>query len=86
VNENELRDHVIACLHRVAPEADLHSLAPDADLRETLELDSLDFLTFVDELFTRTGVDVPERDYPSVTSLERAVSYLTRRLMDHQPT
>jgi acyl carrier protein len=49
-----------------------------------VELDSMDFLTFVEELFTRTGVDVPERDYPSLTTVERCVTYLSGRLEERQ--
>ena len=76
MNDDDLRDAIARALHRVAPEADVEHLSPDADLREELELDSMDFLTFVDELYGRTGVDVPERDYPLVTSLERCMAYL----------
>jgi acyl carrier protein len=85
VTDNELRTIVLGALHRIAPEADLDALGADVDLREALELDSMDFLTFVDELCTRTGVDVPERDYPSLTSLDRWVSYLAGQI-DAQPS
>jgi acyl carrier protein len=76
VTTPDLRQAVAGAIHRVAPEADIDSLAPDADLREELELDSMDFLTFIEELYSRTGVDVPERDYPQVTTLGRCVAYL----------
>jgi acyl carrier protein len=79
VTTPDLRLAVAGAIHRVAPEADIDGLAPDADLREELELDSMDFLTFIEELYSRTGVDVPERDYPQVTSLERCVAYLAAR-------
>jgi acyl carrier protein len=75
----DLRTAVAGALHRVAPEADLDQVAPDTDLREAFELDSMDFLTFIEELYSRTGIDVPERDYPLVTTLERCVSYLASR-------
>ena len=84
MNDHELRAAVVAALHRVAPEADLDDVAPDAELRDVVELDSMDFLTFVEELFTRTGVDVPERDYPSLTTVERCVAYLSDRLEERQ--
>ena len=85
MNENELRAVVVACLHRVAPEADLDNVAADAELRDVLELDSIDFLTFVEEVYTRIGIDVPERDYPSLTTLERCIGYLGGRLGHSQP-
>jgi acyl carrier protein len=49
-----------------------------------VELDSMDFLTFVEELFTRIGVDVPERDYPSLTTVEHCVTYVSGRLEERQ--
>jgi hypothetical protein len=85
MNEHELRAVIVACLHRVAPEANLDTLAADAELRDVVELDSIDFLTFVEELYTRTGIDVPERDYPSLTTLESCVGYLGGRLGHSQP-
>jgi hypothetical protein len=41
-------------LREVTPDADTDSLAADADLRDTLELDSIDFLRFV-EILGRRG-------------------------------
>jgi acyl carrier protein len=79
VNDQELRAAVLAALRRVAPGPELDRLGPDDDLRDRLELDSMDFLTFVDEIFDRTGIDVPERDYPSLTTLGRCVAYLAAR-------
>ena len=55
---------VIASLAVIAPETDFDSLAPDADLRDELDLDSMDFLNFVTGVYERTGIEVPERDYP----------------------
>ena len=65
---------------RSRPKSDLASLPDDADLREELELDSMDFLNFVTALHEQTGVDVPERDYPYLVSLDGCVEYLSRRL------
>ena len=50
----------------------------DADLREQLDLDSMDFLNFVDRRCTSaTGIDVPERDYPKLATLAGCVAYLS---------
>jgi acyl carrier protein len=84
VNDHELRAAVAAALHRIAPEADLDTIDPHAELRDELDLDSMDFLNFVEELYTRTGVDIPERDYPSVNTLARCQSYLAARLPQTQ--
>jgi acyl carrier protein len=80
VNESDLRSAVLAALQEVAPEADLACLADDADIHDDLDLDSMDFLNFAIGIHERTGIDVPERDYPRLGTLGRALAYLTRKL------
>jgi acyl carrier protein len=63
-------------LGNIAPEADFASLDPAADLREALDIDSMDFLTFITAIHERLGIDIPEIDYSKLKTLEGAVSYL----------
>ena len=65
-------------LNNIAPEVDMASVDPDADLREAIDIDSMDFLNIVVEINARTGIDIPERDYPKLSTLNDAVSYLGR--------
>jgi acyl carrier protein len=65
-------------LAEVAPDADTDALTPDADLRDTLELDSLDFLRFIEILSERTS-RIDEDDYPQLATLGSAVKFLTGR-------
>ncbi|MGA2473475.1 MAG: hypothetical protein ABSG39_08265 [Acidimicrobiales bacterium] len=51
-------------LHQVAPEADLEEVGPEEMMAEALDLDSMDFLNFMIGLHERTGVEIPELDYP----------------------
>ncbi len=74
------RTAVIASLAVIAPEADFENLPPDADLRDELDLDSMDFLNFVIGIHDRTGVEVPERDYPKLLTLDACVRYLDAAL------
>lgn len=66
-------------LGQIAPEADLSALPPDADLRDTLELDSLDFLNFVEGLSKQTGRRIDEDDYPKLATLASATSFIAGR-------
>jgi acyl carrier protein len=75
-------DVILATLAQVAPEADLASLGPDAELRVELDIDSMDFLNFVVGIDERTGVDIPERDYPQLSTLNGCIEYLTRRMAE----
>jgi acyl carrier protein len=55
-------------------------LDPAADFRDQLDIDSMDFLTFVITLHESTGIEIPERDYPKLSSLDRCVAYLGSRI------
>jgi acyl carrier protein len=79
MGRDELRATVLAALTRIAPDVDPASLDPGDDLREQCELDSMDFLSFVERLHDATGADIPERDYPRLASVDLAVEYLAAR-------
>lgn len=64
-------------LAHVAPDADTEALAPEADLRETLELDSIDFLRFIEILSKNTVSRIDEDDYPQLANLASAVTFIT---------
>ena len=74
-----MRQLIARVLRRIAPEADLETLPPGADMRRELDLDSMDFLELVAGLGKATGVDIPERDYPKIATLESCTSYLVAR-------
>lgn len=80
MNDEEIRRAVLDALARVAPEADLDALDPDVDLREQIDVDSMDLLNMVIGIHERTGVEVPERDYPKLVTLDGCVAYLRARL------
>jgi acyl carrier protein len=64
-------------LRRIAPEADVARIPPEADFREHLDIDSVGFLSFADELQQRAGVKIPDRDFPQLTTVNSCVDYLT---------
>jgi acyl carrier protein len=63
-------------LAEIAPEADLHTIDETAQLQEELDLDSINFLDLMAGIHERTGVDIPERDYPLVATFNGCVEYL----------
>jgi acyl carrier protein len=67
-------------LHQVAPEASIDDVGPNETLQEALDMDSIDFLNLVIGLSEKTGIDIPERDYPEMTTVDGLVSYLTSRM------
>lgn len=76
----EAMELVRSVLHEVAPEADLAQLGGDEALQEVLELDSIDFLNLAEGICERTGIEIPERDFPQLLTLDRAAAYLTSAL------
>ncbi len=77
MNENDALELVRTVLHEVAPEAELADVRPDETLQEALDLDSIDFLNFAVGLHERTGLEIPERDYPRLSTLQGCIDYLT---------
>jgi acyl carrier protein len=76
MTRNELQTTVLRVLGRIAPEADPDQLRPDVSFREQLDIDSMDFLNFVIALHKELHVEIPEKDYPKLTSLRGCVDYL----------
>lgn len=82
----DVRTHVIAALAQIAPEVDASTIDPHADLLDEYDLDSMDLLTLVTILSEELGVDVPERDYAALRTLDGAATYLEERTSDAAPT
>lgn len=70
------RSTILAIIARIAPNASLEQLPGDEDLREALDLDSMDFLNLLVAIADELKVEVPERDYPKVRSLDALVAYV----------
>ncbi|MFB6613028.1 acyl carrier protein [Streptomyces sp. NPDC085524] len=79
MTRDEALETVKAVIEEVVPGADLSSVSPHENFREHLEMDSLDFLNFVEVLSGRTGLTLPEQDYPSLTTLESCAEYVATR-------
>jgi acyl carrier protein len=74
----EAKDLIFEVLRDIAPEADPATVAGNEDLREVLDLDSMDFMNFVIGLHERTGLDIPEADYPKLRTIDGIIAYLAR--------
>lgn len=73
------KDETMAILAEVlagiAPEAELATVTAEEDLREALDLDSMDFQNLVIGLHERSGLPIPEEDYPRLFTLEGILAY-----------
>lgn len=81
----EIRTTALDCLAKIAPEADLGRIRPAVNIRQQLDIDSMDFLNFVIELHKQLQVEIPERDYPKLITLNGCVEYLAAALAAKSP-
>jgi acyl carrier protein len=79
MKRDEAMDIVKEALAQVVPDADFAALGPDEAFRDALELDSLDFLTFVETLGERTGIRIDDEDTPRLTTLSDSADFLVAR-------
>jgi acyl carrier protein len=79
MSPDDARTLLARLLHGVAPEIDLDEIDPAAALQEEAGLDSMDFLNLVSALYEETGIDVPERDYPAIATVDGFVAYMSGR-------
>jgi len=73
----QARAAVEGAIRLIVPDADFGYLGDDESLRGEFELDSLDFLSFVEALSTRTGVPIAEDDYPRLATMTECLGFLT---------
>jgi acyl carrier protein len=73
------RSALLEAICAIAPETDPAAVLPDRPLRDQIDLDSFDWLNVIIGLSTRLGIEVPERDYAELRTLDSAADYLVRR-------
>ncbi len=77
MTRDQAHELIRTVLYQVAPEADLDEVDDGETLQEALDLDSIDFLNFVVGLHEATGIEIPEHDYPQLSTLDGCVTYLS---------
>ncbi|MEU0216607.1 acyl carrier protein [Streptomyces sp. NPDC006265] len=76
MNRTEALDLVKASITDVIPDADVAALGPDDAFRDALEMDSLDFLSFVEVLSDRSGVRIEDEDTSRLSTLSGSTDFL----------
>lgn len=80
MNKEEIEKIIFNSLKQVAPDTEPSELAPDENIRETLGIDSFDFLQFIISLDEQLKLEIPEQDYGKITTLSSLISYLTQKM------
>jgi len=79
MNEDSLKQRIGEALRTVAPEAQLEQLDPAVNFRDQIDIDSVDFLSFVLALEKTVGIRIPEIDCPKLSSLNGCLTYFRGR-------
>lgn len=74
--ESDLRDEILSVLTAIAPEVEADDIEDDVLLRDQVDLDSMDWLSFLRGIHKRLHVDIPEADYASLRTLTDVVRYV----------
>jgi acyl carrier protein len=75
-NQEKIKQSLFTAIHFIAPEVDSTSIKTYLPLRDQIDIDSLDFVRLVIRIHEIFDVDVPESDYPKLTTLDDCVNYL----------
>jgi acyl carrier protein len=80
MTREQMKEMVFRVLGEIAPEADMAHIEPDVSFRDQLDIDSMDFLNFVIAIHKETRIDIPETDYPKLSSLNGCLDYLVSKI------
>lgn len=82
MTRDEIKNVILEIIEDIDEDADFDSLDPAEPLRDQLDLDSMDFLDIVMELRKRYKLQIPEEEYPELSTLNSCVNYLEPKLTD----
>jgi acyl carrier protein len=74
----DTRTVVLSVLTTIAPEVDPDDIRDEVLLRDQVDLDSMDWLSFLRGIHRRLHVDIPESDYASLRTLADVVGYVEK--------
>jgi len=77
--ETPVKATLLNLLKNIAPDADFEALGEADDIRQTLGIDSFDFLNFMIGINESFGVEIPEVDYGKLMTLKDIIQYIEAR-------
>lgn len=76
MKDEEIKIVIFQLLTKIAPDVDPSVLEMDHNIRDTLGIDSFDFLQFIIGLDEELGIKTPEEDYGKITTLKALIAYI----------
>ncbi len=80
MTEDDIRTAFLEELAKIAPDISPEDIDDTDHLQDDLGLDSMDILNLVTALHDRLGIDIPEQDYPKISTLPSAIAYISAQV------
>ena len=76
----EIKQALVQKLKSIAPDTEPQNLQPDENIRQTLGIDSFDYLQFIVALDEQFGIQTPEEDYGKIQTMKEVTDYIAARV------
>ncbi|AKQ45799.1 phosphopantetheine-binding protein [Rufibacter radiotolerans] len=76
MTEAEIKQTLVLRLKTIAPDTEPGQLQPNDNIRQTLGIDSYDYLQFIVALDEEFGLQTPEEDYGKIQTMKELVRYI----------
>ncbi len=80
MTKDDIKKAIIKIILEIAPDIEEDEIKADENIQRSLEIDSFDFLKILTCMNEDTGVEVPEKDYAKVDTLEHMAEYFLKHL------
>ena len=81
MTQDQIKKAIIDQILEIAPDIDKNDIIPDKNIQRSLEIDSFDFLKILTALNDILGVEVPEKDYAKVDTIDNMTQYFVKNLV-----
>jgi acyl carrier protein len=82
MEKQQIREIVLRLLVSVAPDTDTQTIKPNVSFHDQLEIDSIDFLRLMTALEQELQVEIPDLDFPKLSTLQGCINYLAEKLAE----
>ncbi len=78
MSDEEVKQTIFRLLKNIAPDTEPEKLGPDDNIRQTLGIDSFDYLQFIVGIDEAFGFETPEEDYGRIGTLKSLLDYIAK--------
>jgi acyl carrier protein len=82
MEKQQIKETVLRILVSIAPDADVQGIKPNVSFHDQLEIDSIDFLRLMTALEQELQVEIPDLDFPKLSTLQGCVNYLAEKIAE----